>query len=410
MSSQPRPGLKSPRAWTVWTLPPASLLYVLAVDAAALGGFAASAVTGGFGGRRDLLLFALLTVCGLACVEAMRRIGEVAGVAQDLMSVWTLPVALLLPGPYALLAAIPGRCRAQRTGTPSPPYRQIFSLASIGLAHLAANRIFHAAVGARPLHDWDGAAPILLLLALAVGVLDAAANSLLVATAIRLSSPGRWREVLPDRETLQLIAVEISAAVVVAALVADSPVLVLAALAPTIMLQRSLLHAQLRTAARTDAKTGLLNAAIWQLELERELARAARDHRPVSVLLLDLDHFKAVNDTHGHLVGDQVLVEIADLLRSDLRGIDLIGRFGGEEFVAALTADAAAARHIAARVCRRIAAHTVEFDGHLVSVTASIGITTLAPGDTASPTELLATADAALYRAKGAGRNRIAHI
>ena len=109
-------------------------------------------------------------------------------------------------------------------------------------------------------------------------------------------------------------------------------------LPPVLVLHRAVLVHQLAEAARTDLKTGLLNAAAWHTQAERALSRNRRDDSPRGVLVLDLDHFKRVNDTYGHLAGDNVLVAVADALRGEVRDRDLVGRFGGEEFVVLLAA------------------------------------------------------------------------
>ena len=133
--------------------------------------------------------------------------------------------------------------------------------------------------------------------------------------------------------------------------------LALAALPVVTLLQRSLRHAQLVTDSRADSKTGLLNAATWERESATEVARAVRTESPLAVALLDIDKFKAVNDTYGHLVGDQVLKEIASTLNSLLRDYDLAGRFGGEEFAMLLPQTRAVdAFRIAERVRANIAA------------------------------------------------------
>ena len=105
------------------------------------------------------------------------------------------------------------------------------------------------------------------------------------------------------------------------------------ALPLTTLLQRSVRHTRLLNEARADSKTGLLNSATWEREAVAEVARAVRTASPLAVALLDLDRFKQINDTYGHLIGDEVLRQIADTMTAVLRDYDVAGRFGGEEFV-----------------------------------------------------------------------------
>jgi diguanylate cyclase (GGDEF)-like protein len=158
---------------------------------------------------------------------------------------------------------------------------------------------------------------------------------------------------------------------------------------------------RLRAAAATDAKTGLLNAAGWERAALREVAAARRTGRPVAVLLVDLDHFKGVNDRLGHLAGDAVLRRVGAALCTGVRASDTVGRFGGEEFVALLPG---AGDSDALAVAERLRARIRALPGEPLSV--SIGVA-CAPTDGVELTTLLGAADRALYRAKRCGRDRV---
>ncbi|WP_186406645.1 sensor domain-containing diguanylate cyclase [Candidatus Accumulibacter aalborgensis] len=167
------------------------------------------------------------------------------------------------------------------------------------------------------------------------------------------------------------------------------------------------LQQELREQSTHDALTGLYNRRYLQDTLGRELLEAKREGRPVSVILADLDHFKAVNDRHGHLGGDEALRVFGALLKRHARGSDIYCRYGGEEFLLVLpgmTAEIAVERAEQLRVA--IASAPVNHGGSLISVTASFGIATF-PRDGRNGDELIAAADRALYAAKAAGRNRV---
>jgi diguanylate cyclase (GGDEF)-like protein len=188
-----------------------------------------------------------------------------------------------------------------------------------------------------------------------------------------------------------------------------------AALPVVTLLQRSLSHVQLVSESRNDSKTGLLNAATWERESKVEVARAVRTQSPLAIAMLDIDKFKVINDTYGHLVGDQVLKEIANTLNTLLRDYDLAGRFGGEEFSLLLPQTRAVdAFRIAERVRAKIAALSIiapgATGGERVQVTVSIGVAALDSGGKRELSQLLATADAALYRAKAGGRDQVQMI
>jgi diguanylate cyclase (GGDEF)-like protein len=195
--------------------------------------------------------------------------------------------------------------------------------------------------------------------------------------------------------------------------VRDQPWLAVLVLLPMVLLQRGALTHQLEVAASTDSKTGLLNAITWEQLAQRELSRAQRAGYPTAMFIIDLDRFKAVNDIHGHLVGDAALKAIGQCLQSELRDYDSVGRFGGEEFVALLpTVSEARALDIAERLRASINKIRISDLVPLVDLdtdsrlAASIGVA-CSPVDGAELMDMLHAADAALYVAKQSGRNRV---
>jgi diguanylate cyclase (GGDEF)-like protein len=407
------------RGWALLAEPAPLVGYVVAVVAADLAGV-------GWELSRtpqrpaELMLFAALLACGAACIEASRRLTMPAGVSRDLLSAWWLPIALLLPPVYALLAPIPLGVLLQVRVRKSSLYRRVFSAAALGLAGACASVAFGhfglRAGTARDLAAWFThtgsltwfSRPVTLILAVACAALFSVVNAAIVAVAAYASEPlARWRDVFWDAESLTLDVTEDCVGVLVTIACVLSPVLLFVSLPPVILLQRSLLHQQLRAAARTDAKTGLLNAAAWQREAEAEIGRSLRSGAALAVLLVDIDHFKRVNDTHGHLVGDQVLAALADALREQVRAGDMVGRFGGEEFVVLLSgADAAEASKVAERLREQVGDTATMTASAEVIVTVSIGAAVLGVHGEDLP-GLLAAADLALYRAKAAGRDRV---
>jgi diguanylate cyclase (GGDEF)-like protein len=156
-----------------------------------------------------------------------------------------------------------------------------------------------------------------------------------------------------------------------------------------------------------DGLTEIFNKRKYEEEVEREVARAARYARPLTLVLFDIDHFKAVNDTYGHLCGDFVLKQLADRVRSSLRQEQVFARVGGEEFV--ILCPETTGEHgvmLAEKLRERIAAEPVEYAGFQVPVTCSFGAAELTP-EMSSARALYDAADRALYEAKQAGRNAV---
>lgn len=167
-------------------------------------------------------------------------------------------------------------------------------------------------------------------------------------------------------------------------------------------------EAELIELATTDFLTGLANRRHFIARMEEQLARVQRTlDQPVAVLMLDLDHFKLINDTHGHAAGDEMLRHFARLMQESLRRIDTAGRVGGEEFAILLpAANRAAALSFAERLREKVASTPLVQDGKEIPVTVSIGLTTMLPTDPNADITL-SRADEALYRAKQTGRNRV---
>ena len=165
---------------------------------------------------------------------------------------------------------------------------------------------------------------------------------------------------------------------------------------------------RLQYQASHDAMTGIWNRAAVQEILQAEVARAQREKMPAGILLLDLDHFKQINDQHGHLAGDSVLREAARRMKSRLRAYDSVGRYGGEEFLVVLPGcDQVSAVNRGERLRLAICEKRFAVPEGELSVTISVGATATSPQGGGEIDSLLRAADAALYRAKEAGRNRV---
>ena len=166
-------------------------------------------------------------------------------------------------------------------------------------------------------------------------------------------------------------------------------------------------NARLETQAGTDPLTGLLNHRAFHARLDEEIARAARSGRPLALLMVDLDDFRTINNTHGHQAGDRVLVAIAATLRGSLRAGDSAGRYGGDEFVAILPeADLTEALAVAERVRAAIAASAVSAGDATIRITTSLGVAAL-PRHAQARDALIAAADRAAYASKDAGKDRV---
>ncbi|MDX8396160.1 MAG: diguanylate cyclase [Mariprofundaceae bacterium] len=172
--------------------------------------------------------------------------------------------------------------------------------------------------------------------------------------------------------------------------------------------ERKELTAKLEKMATTDALTGLYNRGYFNTKIDQEFKRAQRYKSELSLMIMDLDHFKSVNDDYGHPAGDAVLIACAQILTQSVRDIDIVARYGGEEFVIIMPETAIeSAQVIAERIRQAIETMRVSFEEHIIHRTTSIGLVSLSHSDAETPDSLLIMADSALYKAKESGRNQI---
>ena len=402
------------RKWAWWRLPWPLRCYVGAAPLAmvVLIGYAASRTTWR---QADLLKFLLLLGCALVSVAATPRDAYYkSGMVRDFITAWVLPVAILLPPVYAMIMPIPLYSLTQALSPRSVVYRRVFSAAAISLAYGVAAvlfRVFPASFAGPSIGT--GVHALTWTLAVAVcEIVGGRINHLLIAGAIKLSDPNvKLADLEFNREALQGDFAEFDLGILITVVVAVNVVLAVFAVPTVLLARRFMMHAQLLEKSRIDTKTGLLNSSTWESEAQAEIVRAIRTRSPLALALVDIDHFKAVNDRYGHLVGDKALRAVTDALRGQLRAYDLAGRFGGEEFVILLPhTHQANALTIAERLRGRIADMSIPIDddddsGPSVRLTVSIGVTVL-DNDSRELTDLLADADTALYYAKENGRNK----
>jgi diguanylate cyclase (GGDEF)-like protein len=404
------------RHWALWTLSVPTAAFVLLVDVSAVG-YAASTFTElSLGGWADtvvaLTLGALIAVEGGRRVERRRHRG--GPLHKDLAPAWMIAAAIVLQPAPAILVAVVLRVWWRLRAGRCVPYRWAFTTA----VHVLCIGVAHAVYSSA--RDLTGGGPAGLVVSMGAGAAAyTVADALLCGLAISLIVPGASRRDVVgglDDLCVDLTAATLGCLVAGATLV--SPWFACLAVPITLTAQRALLFPQLESAAQTDPKTGLSRIDWWRHQTEELLrqARAQRDH--MAVLLIDIDHFKLVNDRHGHLVGDEALRATATILRGAIRAKDQIGRFGGEEFVIALPGtDLGDATVTADRLRTAVAASPLaamcagvlddpDLDPDTLRLTVSIGVAVF-PGDGGSVDELLRRADRAMYAAKEAGRDQV---
>jgi diguanylate cyclase (GGDEF)-like protein len=401
--------------WAWWRLPIVLRLYVALVATAAAVTIAVEVALADWR-PLDLVKFFVLACCAVISIASTPRIAYArSGVTRDFTTVWVLPVAIVLPPVYAAIVPIPMFLVMWLWVHRGVVHRTVFTAASISLSYIAASMVFRcfpsSFAGSRV--GWGVHAFTWVIAVTACEILGGRIQHFFVAGAVKLSSPSvKILAMQLKREALHGLFVVLDLSVLITLAVGVSPALVLLTLPTVLLVRRFMVHPLLVAQSRVDAKTGLLNVSTWEREAESELSRAVRTRSPIALAILDIDHFKRVNDTHGHLVGDRVLKAVAEAIKGQSRDYDTAGRFGGEEFVLML---AQASTDDACRAAERLRTHIGDLsvpiddrsDAPCVRVTISVGVAVMERDEPRELTDLLAAADSALYRAKQAGRNRV---
>ena len=393
------------------------LIFILLVELAAVALTAYLAAVSGVDAD-DLMTLGVIIGLGIGMGEATRHVERVRRRFTDtphvnLTSVWTFSAALVLPPSLSpiVIAALYLHLfwRSWYRVRSVHPYRLVFTATTVILAAHVAWSIRHALAPA-DVADWRTPGAVL---AIAVALVAySATNSGLIAGAITLHDR-EWdtRRALGTAKESALEYGTLGLGAITALLLSFSPAWALMIVPALLVLHRSVLMRQLEEAASTDQKTGLTNATAWTNLATAEIQRAARDDTKVGVLMVDLDHFKQVNDAYGHLVGDRVLQAVADELSASARRYDVVGRWGGEEFVVLCPeVNEETLRAIAERIRMRVRELRVQVDETVVEgLTVSIGIA-LYPEFGPELQDVLLAADDALFVAKDSGRNQVQMI
>jgi diguanylate cyclase (GGDEF)-like protein len=397
--------------WAAWwvTPLPARIYNATVVLAAVVITLAAVVARPG----RGCIGAALALIAGGIAVVELGRLAEGGRVDRQRihkgLSAWPLAGALLLPVGLAGWVAATVYVHAWVRGIRITRWKWIGSWGIVTVASLAATGAFRGVNGGMLEHGGSVRSFAAVLVAM---VTFLAAESVGLFVISRLNDPADeeyLRERLASPSFYVVEAAVLGSGALAAVLYAYWPGFLVLGGPALFLMQRGMLHQPLQHEARHDAKTGILNCEAWRATAGSALGHARRQEQAAAVLVVDIDHFKTVNDVFGHLMGDEVLARAADAIVGCVRTTDLVGRFGGDEFCALLFCagpdDAAAT---AERIRRRIEA--LEFGDGSLSVTASVGLATvpILGADTAIDLPgLMAAADRALYRAKDDGRNRV---
>jgi diguanylate cyclase (GGDEF)-like protein len=366
---------------------------------------------------RPGVLLAAAVFAALTCMSEAMTLQMTRASSQTISGTAHIALILLFPPPLPLFIAL-GAALVAELPQRRPIYKRAFNACvaalAVGLTSLALAPI-PAPLLLRPGHV-AGALPALGLLIALYYLLSSAP---LVGVLSLVTGRRPWAVWRAEQQPAVLPEVATVALGILVAVVWRFDPLLLALCAPPV----AALHAALRTTARAfaaeeraetalvqasvDGLTGLLNHRAFHARLDEEIARAARTGRPLALLMIDLDDFRAVNNAHGHPAGDATLVAIAAAVRASVRTADIAGRYGGDEFAAVLPeTDLDEALTVAERTRAAIAAATIEARGVAVRTTTSLGVACL-PRHARTRDALIGAADGAAYAAKDAGKDRV---
>lgn len=402
------------RGWALWRTPRPSQILIMAVNALAVAVAAVTIVLVPVSiGQNDLVRFGVLAGCAWAATELTRHVEQRRAVAHsstvahiDSAAVWVMATTIVLPPALALAMVVLtnvllwDRVKRRRT----PPYRAVYTTSTILLGTSLAVLILATGLNGYP--GLPTTAVEFGVIALAAAIAWAVNFGLIVAAIASHNPTTSARELFSDLSGQILEAGAAALGVLVAITIVTTPVALPAVLVVIVALHRGSLVTGLEKAASIDAKTGLATSARWHHHAEQLLVRAQEAGSGLGLLMIDLDHFKKINDTYGHLFGDRVLRAVADELRGEVRELDACGRWGGEEFavvVADIDSDQSL-RRIAERIRLRIQAIILDAPAgeapDPVTITASVGGVHHVPDASTTVDDLVAAADSALYEAK----------
>lgn len=406
-------------SWDLWTKPRRMVAFLLAWDAIAVALLTFGVVASPSPDLVDWGRFAILAGCATVHIQLTRRQEErrrnrVTAVHIDLTGIWVFPAALLLPIPLTLLLI--ALLRVQRWfNSRRPPHKFVFTSFTHAVSALLAHHLYQTFASAELARLSSANSLQVFGILMLVGFSYAALQAIVIGGLLALggTSAPTLRNVLGTKDDNLLELSTISLGTIATILLVNIPPAIVILVLITVLGNRLAEINQLQSEARTDPKTGIFNVRGWSESAERALARAARGGETLALLMIDLDHFKWINDTYGHPAGDDVLRTVAQTLDEITRPKDIIGRFGGEEFLILLPdADTTAAKVTAERIRTAIADQrivTTDKRGGSALITGrtgSIGVALLGVNGTTLE-QLLQAADAAVYIAKEGGRNQV---